>query len=132
MSSCSSNDRGGVAQKNNEHMTPEETSEQQKSDDLRNNDDAVVPTSNDVLLGRGRANVNHPGNVQFREIVGRNFGAYLRAQKKAHKSMIVKTIVNEAFAQGARFLKQEGNSESWTKVGVKTVRDKVRLHTMIE
>ena len=125
MTSCGSNDRGGVAQKNNEHMTPEETSEQQKSDDLRKND-AVVPTSNDVLLGRGRANVNHPGNVQFREIVGRNFGAYLRAQKKAHKSMIVKTIVNEAFAQGARFLKQEENSESWIKVGVKKAQDKVR------
>jgi hypothetical protein len=68
----------------------------------------------------------HPGNRQFREIVGMNLGAYLDAPKKSQKSMVVNRIVNEALSQGARFLEQESISKSWYDVGVKRIRNKVR------
>jgi hypothetical protein len=58
--------------------------------------------SKDVLLGRGRNHFFHPGNRQFREVVGMNYGAYLYAETKSQKSIIVNKIVNEALAPGAR------------------------------
>ena len=86
----------------------------------------VVPTSKDVLFGRGRTHFFHPGNKRFRELVGMSLGEYLDAPTKSQKSMIVNRIVNEAMKQGARFLEQANKSKCWRDVGVKRLRDKVR------
>ena len=85
----------------------------------------VVPTSTDVLCGRGRTFFSHPGNRQFREIVGKSLGAYLDAPTRSQKSKIVKMIANEALEQGARFLKRESKSKSWYVAGVKVAQNKV-------
>jgi hypothetical protein len=103
-------------------MTQQTTSKWKESD----RGVVVVPTSKDVLFGRGRTHFFHPGNRQFRELVGMSLGEYLDAPTKSQKSMIVNRIVNEAMKQGARFLEQANNSKCWRDVGVKRLRDKVR------
>jgi hypothetical protein len=120
MSSKNDRDRRGSTRQNKENKRVE-NSEQQVSDNC-----IVFPLSKDVLLGRGRNHFFHPGNRQFREVVGMNYGAYLNAETKSQKSIIVNKIVNEALAQGARFLEQDSNSKLWYDIGVKRVRDKVR------
>lgn len=91
--------------------------------------DAVVPTSTDVLCGRGRTYFSHPGNRQFREIVGKSLGAYLDAPTRTQKSKIVKKITIEALENGARFLKQRGKSKSWYVAGQELAKNKVRRNT---
>lgn len=117
----SSNDRG---RRKNKVQKQRGTDDQ---DDLDN--ESVVPTSEDVLCGRGRTHFLHPGNRQFRDIVGKNLGTYLEATTKSQKTTIINDIANEAMSQGARFLKQRKNSTSWHVAGDKRVRDKVRRDT---
>jgi hypothetical protein len=87
----------------------------------------IIPTSKDILCGRGRTHFSHPGNKQFREIVGKSLGAYLDAPTRIQKSKIVKLIANEALEQGARFLKQEKKSNVWYVAGLKDAQDKVSM-----
>jgi hypothetical protein len=83
--------------------------------------------SKDVLLGRGRNHFFHPGNRQFREVVGMNYGAYLYAETKSQKSIIVNKIVNESVSTGCRdFWNKTAIRNYGTSIGVKRVRDKVR------
>mmetsp|Transcript_18950 Transcript_18950/g.31397 ORF Transcript_18950/g.31397 Transcript_18950/m.31397 type:complete len:278 (+) Transcript_18950:26-859(+) len=107
------------------------TSSRRKSVALSSKEDAktqpvgLVPTDKDVLLGRGRTNFFHQGNVRFREIVGSKLNVYLCATSKSHKSEIVRAIADEVLAD-ARFLKQHGaNTFTWYDAGIKAARAKV-------
>ena len=101
------------------------TREKEKSEQLDSDNVIVVPANEDVLFGRGRSHFFHPGNIQFRHAVGINLGAYLDASKKSQKSRVVNKIVDEALAQGVRFLEQDSDSKLWYDVGFKRARDKV-------
>jgi hypothetical protein len=99
---------------------------QKTNNDEESHNYVIVPTSTDILCGRGRTHFSHPGNKQFREIVGKSLGAYLDASTRTQKSKIVKNITNEALEHGARFLKQERKSKVWYIAGLKLAREKVR------
>jgi hypothetical protein len=123
MSSSSNRDRGD-RRKNNRRGTAAVTNNHDEESDT---DDQIVPTDMDVLCGRGRTYFHHPGNVQFREIVGHNLGVYLDASssKKNQKTMIINRIANEAMGKGVRFLARKSNSKPWYVIGENKVRDKV-------
>jgi hypothetical protein len=84
----------------------------------------MVPTDKDVLLGRGRTNFFHRGNVRFREIVGSKLHAYLSATSRSSKSKIVREIADEVLAE-SRFLKQDEKTFVWHDAGLKATREKV-------
>jgi hypothetical protein len=90
-----------------------------------------VPTDKDVLLGRGRTNFYHKGNVRFREIVGSQLHAYLCASSKSSKSKIVRAIADEVLLDESRFLKQNENTFLWHDAGLKAAREKVSFYNLV-
>jgi hypothetical protein len=71
------------------------------------------PSNNDVLLGRGAACWNHPGNRDFREIVVKYLKAYENARLRVEKTLIVTEILDQVHAKGGRFLKKDLASKKW-------------------
>lgn len=69
----------------------------------------------DVLLGRGGATNNNPGNVNFREIISSRQLKYLDAKKK-DKKLIALECVETVAAKGGRFLKRDDVSGTWVEV----------------
>lgn len=87
----------------------------------------VIPEQNDVLLGRGRTNFWHEGNVRFRQIIGSHLQTYLVSVSRSQKSRVVRQIADEVLT-GARCLKQSPSAPfHWYNAGVKAAREKVRL-----
>ena len=64
----------------------------------------IAPTSNDIIMGRGPWNRNHPGNFQLKIMLERERNLYERANR--HERMrIVNSMLNELYDEhGARFL----------------------------
>ena len=71
----------------------------------------------DVLMGRGGATNNNPGNIKFREIVSSKQLVYLDAKKKEKKT-IAEECVETVRKNGGRFLKRDDASGSWVAVPV--------------
>ena len=78
--------------------------------------------SNDVLLGRGKGALFHPGNIQFRKMIDSYADAYDQADKK-EKTRITNEIVY-AVKKFGRFLDADG-AEGWKEANDKTARLKV-------
>jgi hypothetical protein len=79
--------------------------------------------SEDVLCGRGGATNNHVGNKKFRTIVAEYQKGYLKAKKK-EKAGIAKEIVARVHQNGGRFLKRDGNNNTWVEVTPKKATEK--------
>lgn len=93
------------------------------SDDESSQTNGVMsPNDEDILSGRG-AGVNlHPGNVFFRKLIQANKAIYLKADP-GEKKRIIRRIVEKAQTHG-RFLKQDPDSELWTKISSDEARKK--------
>ena len=81
------------------------------------------PNSGDVLFGRGRAIIDHPGNAQFRQIVDHymlKYEASGRLQKTCIADIIVRLVKNSC----GRFLKKNEDG-SWDEVDDSAARKKV-------
>ena len=67
----------------------------------------MYPTDTDIICGRGRGLINHPGNQKFIEILRNNIPRYEQAPKRVDKSILVASIVeNLQLEHGMRFLKK--------------------------
>lgn len=87
----------------------------------------MAPERRDILCGSGHFAFNHPGNVRFREIVEEKAEDYANAPTRAVKTRVVKSIVFEVLATGARTLKKHPIHPWWNAVGEsdpKALRDK--------
>jgi len=82
----------------------------------------VLPSTYDVLLGRGKPIQKHPGNLRYHQVVGSYQGAYEEMHKLA-KTDLSKTIVEQFKDAGHRFLKQE--EYGWVEVDDEAARNKV-------
>jgi hypothetical protein len=67
----------------------------------------AVPSSRDVLLGRGRGFFNHVGNIRYRGIIEDLKDKY-DASKRATKLEITKDVAQMIHESGGRFLKDDG------------------------
>lgn len=76
----------------------------------------------DVLLGRGGATNNHPGNKHFRDQVSEHRKEYLTARKK-EKIGIARRIVAIIQSNGGRFLKRTP-TDDWVEVDDKRAQEK--------
>lgn len=75
-----------------------------------------VPHATDVLIGRGRRVVNHPGNKKFRGLVNSNLAAYSLAETKSKKSNIIISIfqaLKTASDETTGFVKMHNASKRW-------------------
>jgi hypothetical protein len=78
--------------------------------------DPSQPGQNDVLLCRGKAVQDHPGNTLFQEFMDR-FMKQFEQGTKSEKMALTQVIVDLVKASGGRFLIKEGSSKGWEEVG---------------
>ena len=79
----------------------------------------------DVLLGRGKCNFKHEGNVAYRILIETRLEKYVASDSRSEKTHMVVQVVETISEAGGRFLKQEGSADSWYAVDKKTAREKV-------
>jgi hypothetical protein len=87
---------------------------------------ACSPTPNDILFGRGRAMVDHPGNMRLLLLVEENMPFYDAANKEA-KTRLSGTVV-QILKKGwsSRFLKKNATTTgAWEEVNDMLARNKV-------
>lgn len=78
---------------------------------------------NDVLFGRGKTVVDHPGNAKFRRLVDVYMRKYEEAER-LEKTCIAEAIVQMIMETDGRFLKKEPGSD-WQEVDGPAARKKV-------
>lgn len=78
---------------------------------------------NDVLFGRGKTVVEHPGNLRFRSIVGVRMEEY-EAASRLEKTCMTENIVQLVKDANGRFLKRDDGGD-WEEVDDETARKKV-------
>lgn len=86
------------------------------------------PIESDVLFGRGKPLLNHPGNKNMRRIADLHRATYDKADRD-DKTEITRKIVGMVKADGARFLKFDQASKGWVEVSDEVARRKV-AHAM--
>lgn len=81
-----------------------------------------LPTSKDVLFGRGRPFQEHPGNIRLSLIVESLQERYEQLSRN-DKTVLAEDVVNKMKAQGTRFLRQQNGY--WETVKESMAREKV-------
>lgn len=85
--------------------------------------DPIVPSNDDVLMGRGGRNNQHVGNERLRDMARAKAAQYKAADKK-EKSDISLKLVRQVNANGGRFLKRDPVSMQWHLVAMELSREK--------
>ena len=87
---------------------------------------SIVPTSNDVLCGRGAGTLNHPGNALYRSLVDEKKIEYITRSFKRDKRRIAEEIVAKIRKQDppGRFLAQNDEAGEWHDIGDIKAREK--------
>jgi hypothetical protein len=78
----------------------------------------------DVILGRGRSNEQHPGNQYYRSLLQIHEHHYNSTDSRKEKGRIVKRIVNTIVQAGGRFIKVQNNLHVYTEVDISTIHVK--------
>jgi hypothetical protein len=81
------------------------------------------PSPNDILLGRGQPIQRRPGNIRYREMVGKNMDRYDEGNRGV-KYAVAASIVYLLKEEGGRFLK-ETEDGGWVEVDEATARSKI-------
>jgi hypothetical protein len=103
-----------------------------KHQDLRKDLLVVDPLPSDVMLGRGRAFLRHPGNMRLNTVVRMNMQRYLNAGSRNEKTWITEEIVEIIQTYGnppGRFLRYKPKAGGWYEVDDEEARVKVS-HTV--
>lgn len=69
------------------------------------------PCRTDVISGRRKKCINHPGNKYFIQKIRDRLHFYTSATKKIEKSLEIESILNALFAEGIRFLKYDESTD---------------------
>lgn len=85
----------------------------------------VEPTPRDVLLGRGRGNQLHPGNIRFRAFLNEFQEEYENTPKYTRIDTPTE-ITRRLLADGVRFLRKEDNGGGWVEISFGEVERKVK------
>lgn len=79
----------------------------------------------DVLCGKNKECLEHPGSKSFREVVDRYVERYQQADSKYMKMEITKEIYQHLSQQSSRFLKFNSKTGMWQELTSSAVRDKI-------
>jgi hypothetical protein len=82
--------------------------------------------NDDVLFGKEKKVVNHPGNAKFRQVIDHYFPAY-EAAPRGEKTNITRVIVDHIHGLNGRFLKRGSPNlkDTWVEVDTETSYDKI-------
>jgi hypothetical protein len=80
-------------------------------------------TMDDVLFGREKKIVNHPGNTRFRQLVDMYISSYDAAPRN-EKVTITKFIIDQVHLSSGRFLKR-ADAGGWVEVSEEVAHDKI-------
>jgi hypothetical protein len=83
----------------------------------------LTPRPEDVLFGRGKTVVEHPGNIRFRQVVDLYMLQYETANR-TEKTRITEIIMYMVQGSAGRFLKRD-DGINWEEVDDATAREKV-------
>jgi len=83
----------------------------------------IVPTDNDVLLGRGRPYQEHAGNVYLKALIVQWFDKY-NMSPRLGKMAVAEQLVHLIHLQNGRFIKKVTDDE-WEEVELPQAREKV-------
>ena len=79
--------------------------------------DGYQPGFRDVICGRGKRSLNHPGNDRFRLAILLHVHAYQRARSKMDKSIVVVHIANSFKCANAAFVKENAKRKGqWVEL----------------
>ena len=84
----------------------------------------VIPTTMDVLLGRGARVNSHQGNESLHRMVEKVLSQY-EVGARTFKTWLTNSIVEKVKEQGGRFIKQDSSEGVWLVVDDDTARLKV-------
>mmetsp|Transcript_20135 Transcript_20135/g.56063 ORF Transcript_20135/g.56063 Transcript_20135/m.56063 type:complete len:105 (+) Transcript_20135:1210-1524(+) len=73
----------------------------------------IIPTDNDILVGKGKPFQLHQGNVKMMKRLQALRPRYDAATTKERRKILREEVMDDAFAKGGRFLKQSTNSTAW-------------------
>lgn len=87
----------------------------------------ITPHENDVLMGRGGKNNQHPGNEQLRDMARTMRDRYKASAKKGKSNMSRELVqqVRDLNPKPGRFLKRNPITNDWEDVGDDIAREKV-------
>ena len=87
----------------------------------------ITPHENDVLMGRGGKNNQHPGNEQLRDMARAMRDRYKASAKKGKSNMSRELVqqVRDLNPKPGRFLKRNPITNDWEDVGDDIAREKV-------
>lgn len=88
------------------------------------------PKQSDILFGRGRPIMRHPGNAVLRNVIEQKMEEYASAKSKKQTTNVTWEVVRILKGNyGARFLKEENvdTSLGWIEVSNEIARQKVRI-----
>ena len=107
-----------------QYLSPTKQQEEQERNDT--NGAIVQPLSSDVILGRGRHQQEHPGNLKLARIVDSRRQEYSKL-RKLEKSRIIREIVELYETSGGRFVEryEEEGKVQWRESSSDARREKV-------
>lgn len=85
-----------------------------------------VPKITDILCGKDKSCVSHPGSVNFREVIEEYREKY-ESSNKQKKMSITREIVS-ILRKSSRFLKYDSKAGVWKTITDLAARDKVSFH----
>lgn len=84
------------------------------------------PIDTDVLCGKTKLCMNHPGSKAFRAVIEENAAQYDEADSKYRKMNITKEIYEDMRCKSdSRFLKFSSKRQGWIELSESQVRDKI-------
>ncbi|KAL3911060.1 MAG: hypothetical protein SGILL_007432, partial [Bacillariaceae sp.] len=78
----------------------------------------------DILCGRGRTYLNHPGNKNFVATVRSKVPEYAVAMSRLDKSAVVASMVQELAEAGVRFLRFNKKEQEWEHLSQEQIHEK--------
>ncbi|CAB9514924.1 expressed unknown protein [Seminavis robusta] len=79
----------------------------------------------DILCGKEKACVSHPGSINFRAVIDKFAPKYQEAITKQEKMNVTKEIYESLGSQNSRFLKYNAKAKAWEELTSLLARDKI-------
>ena len=87
------------------------------------------PTRRDILCGRGKGLLNHPGNQRFLEFLKANATSYIEAPTRVEKTIVIAAIFSYLQKEGIRFMKEDQKTRRYVELSEDKAREKI-AHAM--
>jgi hypothetical protein len=107
-------------------ITKQENKQSAKANKKTLNDEIIMdPNKEDILCGKEKHCVSHPGSINFRAMIDQYAYKYQEAITKNEKMAVTKEIYDLLGSQNSRFLKFSTEAGGWEQLSSLLARDKI-------